>query len=575
MYRTVSVGFLLSVSLLLFLPFLGSAAQDETRLDQNDSRRIRTIEGPINEIKFPLSSRPAIVQQGCPFQIKVDLSSLDEELLNAGCWNVTLSTAYDEYVESYILPVSSIEVKGGLFNLEAMVPKEGSIDLYNLTVAVTRKGKTIEDSQPRAVSVVSKIKDSFTFIQVTDPHCWDIRTRLASPGKTLGEKRENFTKSEAYNETIREVNLIHPDFVLLTGDFIGGPFPINIPSLKSLEDQYKTAYDLLQRFDVPAYLIPGNHDGYFSLSADGLKLYEKYFGELFYSFDYNDAHFVMLNSYDWPYLRRSFINAGGKIGEDQLEWFEENLESAQKAGTVFVCLHHDSLEEGLHGFRGKDPFFDLIDRSNVTMVLAGHVHKDSERAINDTVFLTTTSCATTLSYDRHLRILGEVLNYLTLSFPREEPNPLKYDQYWGFRQVKVKDNGIESYAYGEGGRSIPTYRLSANYSEGREKALIKSELENPLEVKVELHTEDENYRIIGGEMLWEREVDGVKILTCRVEVPPNEQVEVEVVEVAPMPKPVPLTLYRVILLSSIAIVLLVYYLLKVRKRRMEGKKRES
>lgn len=66
-----------------------------------------------------------------------------------------------------------------------------------------------------------------------------------------------------------------------------------------------------------------------------------------------------------------------------------------------------------------------------------------------------------------------------------------------------------------------------------------------------------------------------KKLTCRVEVPPNEQVEVEVVEVAPMPKPVPLTLYRVILLSSIAIVLLVYYLLKVRKRRMEGKKRES
>jgi hypothetical protein len=80
---------------------------------------------------------------------------------------------------------------------------------------------------------------------------------------------------------------------------------------------------------------------------------------------------------------------------------------------------------------------------------------------------------------------------------------------------------------------------------------------------------------MGGEMLWEREVDGVKILTCRVEVPPNEQVEVEVVEVAPMPKPVPLTLYLAILLSSIAIVLLVYYLLKVRKRRMEGKNRES
>jgi hypothetical protein len=85
----------------------------------------------------------------------------------------------------------------------------------------------------------------------------------------------------------------------------------------------------------------------------------------------------------------------------------------------------------------------------------------------------------------------------------------------------------------------------------------------------------ENYKIIGGDLLWEREVNGVKILTCKVEVPPNNFVEVEVIEVAPLPKPVPLTLYLSILLPIIVAALLIRYLLKARKRKTEREKRES
>jgi 3',5'-cyclic AMP phosphodiesterase CpdA len=566
---------LLSILLLIILPTLGSAMPNEDRFTLEGKSQTLKKEKPIDKIKFPLSSLPVIVKQGDSFSIRVDLSPLDEENLNVVKWKAGISTAYDKFVVSYSLLIESIEVKDKLFSLQARVPKKAAVDLYNLTVSARVNGKEMKDSQPRAVSVVSEIKDSFTFIQVTDPHCWDIRTWLASPGKTLGDKLKNFTKSEAYNETIKEVNLIHPDFVLLTGDFIGGPL-IGGPypsSLLSPERQYETAYELLQCFDVPTFLIPGNHDGYipFFIFNDGLKLYKEYFGEYYYSFEYGDSHFTMLNSYDWPILRRTILNAGGRMGNEQLRWLEGDLSNAQEAKLRFVCLHHNSLEKGKHGMRRTEPFFDLISEANVTMILAGHVHKDSKRVINDTIFLTTTSCATVLSYGYDLSGLGldlfHLTDYFILLLPREEPNPLTYNQYWGFRQVKVEDGKIESYAYDEEEKSIPTYRLSVNYSEDREKASIKSGLEIPLEVKVDLDTKDKDYKIIGGELLWEREINEIKILTCKVEVPPNSFVEVEVVEVTPLPKPFPLTFYLSILLSIIVAVLLICYLLKLRRER--------
>lgn len=105
-----------------------------------------------------------------------------------------------------------------------------------------------------------------------------------------------------------------------------------------------------------------------------------------------------------------------------------------------------------------------------------------------------------------------------------------------------------------------------------------SPIEIPVEVKVDLHTKDENYEVVGGDLLWEREVDGIKILTCKVDVPPNEQVEVKVVEIVPIPEPLPLTLYLAILVPIVAVVLLVYYLLKVlkvRKGKIQEKNKED
>jgi hypothetical protein len=195
---------LLSILLLIILPTLGSAMPNEDRFTLEGKSQTLKKEKPIDKIKFPLSSLPVIVKQGDSFSIRVDLSPLDEENLNVVKWKAGISTAYDKFVVSYSLLIESIEVKDKLFSLQARVPKKAAVDLYNLTVSARVNGKEMKDSQPRAVSVVSEIKDSFTFIQVTDPHCWDIRTWLASPGKTLGDKLKNFTKSEAYNETIKE-----------------------------------------------------------------------------------------------------------------------------------------------------------------------------------------------------------------------------------------------------------------------------------------------------------------------------------------------------------------------------------
>ncbi len=105
--------------------------------------------------------------------------------------------------------------------------------------------------------------------------------------------------------------------------------------------------------------VYGNHDGgpYFPRLFEMQK-------QLWYSFDWGDAHFIVLDSYG--------AGSGGRGRQAQLAWLAKDLESNDKRWT-FVALHVPMVatRRRLKWF-GEDDFLPLLEKHEVDVVFSGH-----------------------------------------------------------------------------------------------------------------------------------------------------------------------------------------------------------
>ena len=418
-------------------------------------------------IFYPRSSIPVLVTPGQSFIIH--FYSMPFDSLTA-----TITTAYDPLPDSIELIIESITQEQDVMYATATIPVETPIELYNITLTIETEGETYTATRPRAVSVKETISDSFTYAHLTDFHIGDPRGLIENAKETIGWK--------AARKVIEEVNLLQPDFVVITGDLTFGQF---YPFEYLVE--YKKCYQILQEFDVPTFLCPGNHDGYVQTGQDGLKFWEQYFGPLYYSFDYGNSHFLSVNSYDWPKRDRigfSYLvfNWGGSVQSDQLAWIEEDLTEHSDAAHTTMMIHHNPLWDTTgdsllkKGYQGRDDLLSLIRTEGVDTVLAGHVHYDDVTIDNDTTYITTTTLASSL--DR--------------------------DGYWGYRLITIENSILSSYNYKEPKYSIPSYQL--NILEKTEKSFtIENNLEQSVPILVEFVVPNQEYTVNQGTIIQKRE----------------------------------------------------------------------
>jgi hypothetical protein len=196
------------------------------------------------------------------------------------------------------------------------------------------------------------------------------------------------------------VDQVKPDFVLITGDLVRDALRV---SEKEASDYYELYVKEIQKFSVPVWSVPGNHENFgierhLSLVSPshplyGKKMYHHYLGPNYYSFNYGGVHFIGLDDVDfedlWYY---------GHVDSVQVAWMKKDLASVNATTPVITFNHIPFFSGGLslttftesglsrtlerekgvlqfrHTVSNAHEMISTLSKYNYPMALSGHYH---------------------------------------------------------------------------------------------------------------------------------------------------------------------------------------------------------
>ena len=283
----------------------------------------------------------------------------------------TVNTYYDSNLERWKLIVSA--------------PTPDIYELYDLVVSADG---LVTDTAKKAVHLIPERKTDYSFIHITDSH---LPTHIFYPDPL---SLTDSTEVEDLREVIKDINLIHPEFVLLTGDLV------NEGEMEDFENRrvYTKAQKLLEELEVPLYLTSGNHDlgGWDSSppsQGTARRDWWRFFGWSWlldppsvdpyytqnYSFDYGPIHYIGMEAY-LNYDSYLYNIYGDESFTDlQIQWLENDLSLASGSESSVIFYHFDFSEQ-----------IDL-EVMEIDMALWGHIHSNSGNLISPPFNISTES----------------------------------------------------------------------------------------------------------------------------------------------------------------------------------------
>ncbi|MBM3725097.1 MAG: hypothetical protein FJW40_06705 [Acidobacteria bacterium] len=162
---------------------------------------------------------------------------------------------------------------------------------------------------------------------------------------------------QIYGRVWREVDLLHPDFVITVGDSIEGGNDERAPA------EWAELQNLWRRYaHYPLYFTAGNHDLW---NESSLKLYEAQTGRpTMYSFDYQEAHFTVLDN-----------ARTADLAPAQLDYLRRDLEANKDKRPKFVFFHRPFWLLPLKMRSGAFPLHEIVRQYGVDYVISGHGHQ--------------------------------------------------------------------------------------------------------------------------------------------------------------------------------------------------------
>ena len=181
-----------------------------------------------------------------------------------------------------------------------------------------------------------------------------------------------------------------PDMVLATGDLVDFGKP----------EEYRNLRRVLDRLEVPVYLIPGNHDDRDEMrAAYPDHAYLPTAGFIHYVVEGHPVRLICLDTLD-----RGKVT--GLMCAERLAWLDARLNEAKDRPTM-IFMHHPPYTTGMvqmdnYGCIGGDAMGEVIRRhSQVERIACGHLHRSTVRRWNGTVVSSTPATAPEIAINIH------------------------------------------------------------------------------------------------------------------------------------------------------------------------------
>lgn len=198
-------------------------------------------------------------------------------------------------------------------------------------------------------------------LQLTDTHILGKK-----PSIFLGiDSLENL--KNVISEIIKDINLIKPDLLVLTGDLSHDQSP----------ESYKYIAEQLANLSVPAAIVPGNHDDP-DILAQILNNQQR-------DFLYDNWHIILLNSY---YAGHD----SGTLNIGELDFLQKALKKHPQKHTL-IFLHHHVVKTGClwldtMGVQNAEDLLAILYKyKNIKIVASGHGHQDNISEYNGIKFI--------------------------------------------------------------------------------------------------------------------------------------------------------------------------------------------
>ena len=245
--------------------------------------------------------------------------------------------------------------------------------------------------------VTIQAQQSFSFVQLCDPQLG-----------FGGYRHDSLTLCQA----VRQINEIHPDFVVICGDLVHEPNDTSFSDLRAI----------LSDLAVPYHAAPGNHDVENNPTIESLAYYRSTIGADYFTTECMDHTFVFVNSTLW------MAPLEGET-EKHDNWLNEVItQLTEEQKPVFIIGHHPLFlktpeEQDVSNVippEKRMQLLSLFSGARVTGYLTGHTHTSVINQYNDMQLVTGET--TSLNFDK--RPMGFRLWHVTDTSASHEFVPL-------------------------------------------------------------------------------------------------------------------------------------------------------
>ncbi|OHB50741.1 MAG: hypothetical protein A2Y10_18615 [Planctomycetes bacterium GWF2_41_51] len=206
-----------------------------------------------------------------------------------------------------------------------------------------------------------------------------------------------------YHDAVEGVVGIDAAFGVILGDIV-------FDNLGLYEDVSRA----VSLIGINFYNLPGNHDMNYDAEGDeqSLETYKNFYGPTYYSFNYGDVHFIVLDNIIAKRIDDQWLRYEEGLTDRQLEFVKNDLSFVSKDKLIIV-MGHATLKQFK---KNKNEILDLLSQFPNTLSIAGHVHE------TENVFLKSDDGWQGKDF-HHIYISGAVCGAWWQGFPGEDGIP--------------------------------------------------------------------------------------------------------------------------------------------------------